>query len=148
MNVSNFIQTVNRIDSFVKSVKLNVSDQEYVRDALNAIIRSNEYINFIKLEFDKIVKDNKITAKDTPIIIHIILESLTYIKQLCKGKYELNKTTMKYIILGIVIYMFTDLNIDEATQQNFLEMFESLYDLISFDPKQLTQKIKKCFTCK
>ena len=145
MDTQKYISVMNQIDIIMKNDKEQEDNMDDVHDILRLAIRSNDFINSIKLKIDDIMLDHKLDYNDIPIIISIILESLTFLKQLNDGKYKMNKVTSKYVIQGIILYVLSDMKIDNELITSFNILYPSLFNLISFDPKELISKVKICF---
>ena len=105
----------------------------------------------VKSDVLKIHEDKKITMNDMPIMCNIVVNSMSYIKtfsQTEKIAQTLDQEATKYIVFGIMYFVFLEVNASEADLVAFTLMFDTLWQMISFDPKELILSVNNSCCCK
>ena len=131
------------------SIQMNV--QSAIFGLLTGVLKSSEFINSLKSDVLKIHEDKKITMNDMPIMCNIVVNSMSYIKtfsQTEKIAQTLDQEATKYIVFGIMYFVFLEVNASEADLVAFTLMFDTLWQMISFDPKELMLSVNNSCCCK
>lgn len=143
---------------------MNVDEFEYARresvmNIVNIVLKSDEYVDIIKIQIKKINEDGKFDAKDLPPILIIIAESKIYLSSIIKDAVELKSTlkldSMKYITFGVILFVMLTEKVDKTIIDETISYYSPLWDLIAFDPKDLLIKadtfwrktFPQCFEC-
>jgi len=123
-------------------------NREVINSAFSAIVQEESYINKIKEHVHQICADGEFTIADIPDILMIIAQSQSALKLAIRNsinlKVSLEKNSMKYIVFAILHFI---LLVESVSTGGLDRTFGSLWDLLAFDPSEVSVGVKSCFSC-
>jgi hypothetical protein len=147
--------TCDAVVSMMNDDNFDQSKRAAIMTIIKATIRSESYVNSVKDQIKKINEDGQFDAKDLPHILIIIAGSKDFLSATIRDGVELKSTlkldSMKYITFGVIYFVMLMEKIDPIILEEVKVSYSSLWNLISFDPKDLLIKAdgcwRKCFPC-
>ena len=156
MNIDlNLDQTIIVIKNMMSMDNFVALPSTTVLSALNIAIQSDDYVNTVKNEVSKIKADGKFTISDVPAICIIVLKTQTLLNTTIINGIQFSTTfnlsSIKYLIFGVLYYVMLIQNVDPLVISELMVLFPAIWNLISFDPKQLVittkSNCKTIFPC-
>lgn len=131
---------------------VQVSVKSSIYGLLNGVLKSNDFINSLKADAVKVNEDGKIDLNDMPVMCNIVTHSLSFVRTFAQTEniaQNLDQSSTKYIIYGIMYFVFLEVNATAVELTSFTLLFDTLWQLISFNPKDLILSMKgSCSCCK
>jgi hypothetical protein len=132
----------------------NYNNKEQIFDLIKKIFSSQNYFEFVKSDFDKILEDKKIDSKDISKMMIVVVKLNNILPKLLNLNEKISIDKIKYIFyatlyLYIIKYQkefFNNVGISE-----FRLLYSSLWNLIEINPELLNvsnEKITGILCCK
>ena len=134
----------------------NYTNSAGVMTVINVALNTSQYVNMIKSSVQQIKQGGTFGPADIPAILNIVLQSQSFLSNtatnLGSTVNNVNASSMKYIIFGVLNYTLVSLNADPALVAQLDQLYSPLWLLLSFNPQKLVTDVKavenaccKCF---